>query len=101
MQVDPLNKAYFAYKVWPSHDWDLKHKPEYSSTAFSNGFIYDGKNIRSDVPGNMNYGFTGAGAGFSPNTLLEAAGVVQHSLPKQANRSGKPPISTEMVLLIK
>jgi RHS repeat-associated protein len=80
MQVDPLNKAYFAYKVWPGHDWDLKDKPEYSSKAFPNGFVFDGKHIPADAPGNINYGFTGAEAGFSPSTLLEAGGFVQQNI---------------------
>jgi hypothetical protein len=69
---------YFKSKVKNGGDWDLKQKPQYSPTAYPNGFVYDGKQIRSDAPGNIHYGYVGAAAIWSsPEFLLNKAGEAQ------------------------
>ncbi len=57
--------GYFYNKVKPYGDWDYKR-------------IY-GLELGEDM-GNFNYGATGAATGFSLNTLLRAAGLVQETV---------------------
>jgi RHS repeat-associated protein len=69
---------YFRNKVKNGGDWDLKQKPQYSPAAYPNWFVYDGKQIRSDAPGNIHYGYVGAAAFWSsPEFLLDKAGQAQ------------------------
>jgi RHS repeat-associated protein len=85
--ADPLINypLYFRDKVKNGGDWDLKQKPEYSPKAYPNGFVYDGKQIPSDAPGNIHYGYVGAAAVWSspellgPGFLLQQAGVAQQA----------------------
>ena len=54
---------YFRDKVTTGGDWDIKNNPkypEYNSKTHPDGFIFKDKNIRSDAPGNIHYGFVGA-----------------------------------------
>jgi RHS repeat-associated protein len=85
--ADPLinNPLYFRNKVKNGGDWDLKQKPEYSPKAYPNGFVYDGKQVPSDAPGNIHYGYVGAAAAWSdpellgPGVLLQQAGAAQQA----------------------
>jgi hypothetical protein len=55
--------------------WDFKANV-YSGFART-GVAVCGRDYRYDMPGNYNYGYAGAAAGFSDSTLLAAAGAAQ------------------------
>ena len=66
--------------------WDLKNTNTYSSAKYKNGFIYHDPfkdqdiKIRSDAPGNMNFGFTGDAAWWAwPELLHQEAGKANMS----------------------
>jgi len=64
------NPFYFRDKVQTGGDWDLKNTEQFSSQTYSHGFIFRGEKIRSDAPGNINYGYVGDEAYWSTPSLL-------------------------------
>jgi hypothetical protein len=75
--VDPF---YFRDKVKNGGDWDLKNTAQYSTKTYPLGFVYDGQHVSSDAPGNIHYGYVGAGPFWSsPQLLLSEAGKAQQS----------------------
>jgi RHS repeat-associated protein len=89
------NPWYFKKKVETGGEWDLKNNPmypEFNSKTHPEGFIFNGREIRSDAPGNIHYGFTGAEALWAtPQFLLNEAGKNQvergNSQPQWQNQS--------------
>ncbi len=58
--------------------WDVKvNDPNYGSATHKDGFVFSAEKIRSDAPGNINYGYVGKAAGFSNSTLLGGASTAQ------------------------
>jgi len=101
------NPYYFRNKVKPGGDWDIKNTPEYSTRTYTNGFIFDGKHVNSDAPGNIHYGYVGASAfwdklpGTGPQLLLREAGAVQtKSQPEWQNSNfyGDDPVDQVNIL---
>jgi hypothetical protein len=78
-QIDGLLGPYNFYrKVKNGGAWDLKQQDEFNSATYGSGFIFDGKNITRDAPGNIHYGYVGAAADWAnPDRLLGAAGAAQ------------------------
>ena len=66
--------ADFAWMVRPGGQYDLKSKSEWQGKEH---FIYNGKVIWYDDPGNILYGYLGKAMGFGDLTLYSAAGAVQ------------------------
>jgi hypothetical protein len=71
----------FAYKMASSKYWDIKNTQNgpYNSKNNEAGFIFQGKWIPLDAPGNINYGYVGSAAVWSviPNILNKEAGAAQ------------------------
>ena len=73
------NPFEFRNKVRNKGDWDLKNQKDtvYESGKYKN-YKYDGEIIRSDAPGNMNYGYAGKSAWWTTdNMLYKQAGKAQ------------------------
>lgn len=78
----PLN---FYNKVKPGGDWDFKNDPKSQFYVGKKGeenykpfFVFEGKIVRNDFPGNFNYGYTGASTWWgNSDFLLGAAGGAQ------------------------
>jgi len=64
----------FAWMVRPGGIYDLKSKKEWQGKEH---FIYEGRVIWYDDPGNILYGYLGKAMGFEDHELLIAAGAVQ------------------------
>ncbi|GHU82635.1 hypothetical protein AGMMS50284_4840 [Clostridia bacterium] len=52
--------VYFYKKVKNKGDWDLKMKKEWQLKSSSDYFVFMGKKIASDAPGNIHFGFVGS-----------------------------------------
>ena len=74
-----IQKSFFVGIVFPTvGPWDLKvNNPAYKSSTYKDGFVFFGEKVRSDAPGNINYGFAGKAAGFSDSTLIGGASTAQ------------------------
>lgn len=72
------NPFYFKDKVKLNGDWDLKNTTQFNSKTYDNGFVFLGKKIDSDDPGNIHYGYVGSSAFWSsPEFLFKRAGEAQ------------------------
>jgi RHS repeat-associated protein len=70
------NPIYFAWKVRPYGDWDLKNSDQnYYSKTHKEGFVFNAENIRYDAPGNIHYGYVGAAGGYSSKSLKNLGSV--------------------------
>ena len=66
---------YFKDSVKDGGKWDIKLQPDWNFSPYDKYYFY-GQEIRYDAPGNLNYGYVGAG--FFPSELLFfMGGVVQ------------------------
>jgi RHS repeat-associated protein len=84
-----LGMANFLYLVRPGGAWDLKSQPGQYNSQTHSAFVFNGKIVRNDFPGNFNYGYTGISTTWaSADLLLSAAGAVQTS--SNANTNIKP-----------
>ena len=64
---------YFAYKVMPGGDWDLKSSWNLDKHT---EYIYDGLPLRYDDVGNIHYGYVGRVL-VGTETLLKFGGIIQ------------------------
>ncbi len=68
----------FYNNVKPGGPWDYKSQPGQYNSQTHTAFFFDGRMVRSDFPGNANYGYTGISTNWgTSNLLLGAAGGVQ------------------------
>jgi RHS repeat-associated protein len=80
MESNRYNLTLFAYQVRPGGDWDYKTQHRF--------FFYGGQLVKSDVFGNINYGYAGTAGGFGDALLHDAGGFVQ-VLASRNDRWGK------------
>ena len=66
---------FFYNKVKTRGEWDLKNRPEWKLNK-GDCFIFNGKTLRSDDPGNIHFGYVGA-VMFPEKILRVGAGVYQ------------------------
>ena len=66
---------YFKDSVKDGGKWDIKLQPDWNFSPYDKYYFY-GQEIRYDAPGNLNYGYVGAGF-FPSELLLFMGGVVQ------------------------
>jgi RHS repeat-associated protein len=64
------NPLYFRKQVKNGGDWDLKNTDQYSSKAYSDGFVFLSKHIERDAPGNIHYGYVGSAIFWSTSKML-------------------------------
>jgi hypothetical protein len=97
MQANAQNKFclnnpscfYFSFRT--GGRWDLKDVPggPYNSKSHKEGFIFQGKWVPSDAPGNIHYGYVGSGAFWTtPSILRGGAGAYQTISPSVGQTAG-------------
>jgi hypothetical protein len=85
------NPACFYFSFKTGGRWDLKDVSggPYNSKSHKEGFIFQGKWIPNDAPGNIHYGYVGSGAFWTtPSILRGGAGAYQTISPSVGQTAG-------------